>query len=222
MVHTGSSEPIFLFFVVASLIFYFRKSPWLSAILACFALLSRPQGVLLGVAYLVLALIELARTHDLRSTIERYLPYLLMPLTLLGIFGFYLRQTGDFWAFFKAISIFHHFRLSLFPTFNFGAPNVETFWQEANVIYYLLYLVAILNLFRSKTWQLGVLGAVFYLPLMFLQHSDISRYSLPLLPLAFIAFSEVLSNKTVTWASVLLLPATFLYAGNFILFNRAP
>lgn len=220
--HTGSSEPTFLFFVVTSLIFYFRKSPWLSAIAASFALLSRPQGALLGIAYLLICLVNLARTKDLKLIIRSYAPYLLMPLTLVGIFVFYLHQTGDFWAFFKAISIFHHFHFGLFPVFNFGAPNIETFWQEVNVIYYLVYLVAIINLLRSKTWQLGVIGAVFYLPLIFLQHTDISRYSLPLLPIAFVAFSEFLSNKSLTWASLLLLPATFLYTANFILYNRAP
>jgi hypothetical protein len=221
--HTGSSEPIFLFFVVASLIFYFRKSPWTSAILASFALLARPQGALLGLAYLLIALVHLSRSRDLKLIVKSYIPYLLIPLTLGVIFTFYLRQTGDFWAFFKAISIFHHFHFSLFPTFNFGAENIETFWQETNVIYYFLYLVAILDLFfRSKKWQLGIMGIVFYIPLIFLQHSDISRYSLPLMPLAFIAFAPFISHKSFTWASFLLLPATFLYAANFILFNRAP
>lgn len=221
--HTGSSEPLFLFFVVASLIFYFRKSPWLSAILASFALLSRPQGALLGLAYLIICLVHLVRTRDLKLIIWSYAPYLFMPLTLVAIFIFYRHQTGDFWAFFKSISIFHHFKFSLFPTFNYGAENIETFWQETNVIYYFVYLLAILDLFfRSKKWQLGILGVIFYLPLIFLQHTDISRYSLPLMPLAIIAFAPAISHKTFTWASLILLPATFLYSTNFILYNRAP
>lgn len=221
--HTGSSEPLFLFLVVTSLIFYFRKSPWLSAFMASFAMLSRPQGALLGLGYLLIGLIHLFRIKDLKLIIKLYAPYLLIPLTLGLIFIFYLHQTGDFWAFFKAISIFHHFRFSLFPTFNYGAENIETFWQETNVIYYFLYLLAIFDLiFRSKKWQLGIMGIVFYLPLIFLQHTDISRYSLPLMPLAFIALAPFIQHKTFTWASFALLPATFLYTANFILNNRAP
>jgi hypothetical protein len=221
--HTGSSEPLFLFFVMTSLIYYFRRSPWASAVMASFAMLARPQGALLGLAYLGIASIHLLRSGDLKFIIKSYLPYILIPLTLIGIFLFYQQQTGDFWAFFKAISIFHHFKFSLFPTFNFGAPNIETFWQETNAIYYFVYLLAILDLFfRSKKWQLGVLGIFFYVPLLFLQHTDISRYSLPLVPIAFIAFAPVIAHRTFTWASLLLLPATFLYSANFILYNRAP
>ena len=220
--HTGSSEPMFFFFVLASLLFYFRRSPWLSAISGSLALMTRPQGALLGLAYLAIALIDLYRSKDLRLIITRYSPYLLIPLSLLGVFWFYFRQTGDFWAFFSAISIFHHFKLALFPTFNFGALNIETFWQEANAIYYFIYLAAIIKLFFEKRWQLGVLGIMFYLPLLFLQHEDISRYALPLMPLAFIAFSKVISTHSFNLAALLSTPAIFLYATNFILYNRAP
>lgn len=220
--HTGSSEPLFFFLLVGSLLFYFRRSPWISAIFAALAMLTRPQGALLGLAYLIIAVINLARTRELTPVLRRYSPYLLIPLALLGVFYFYFRQTGDFWAFFSAISIFHHFKLSLFPTFNYGAPNIETFWQEGSVLYYFLYLVSIIRLLRGKTWQLGVLGIIFYLPLLFLQHEDISRYALPLIPLAFIAFSKVVATRSFNLATLLSTPAIFLYATNFILYNRAP
>lgn len=219
--HTASTEPLFIFFVLLSFLYYFRRSSWLSAGFASLALLARPQGTLLGLAFLFIAVVELFKSRDLQAVLRRFSPYLLIPLTLLGIFTFYEHQTGDFWAFFSAISIFHHLNLTLFPTFNSGAPNIETFWQEVNAVYYLVYLAAIIELFRSYKWQLGILGVMFYLPLIVLQHSDISRYALPLMPLAFIAFSEVISKKSVTWATFLSVPAIFLYTANFILNNRA-
>ncbi len=220
--HTGSSEPIFFFFVLTSLLFYFRRLPWASALAASLAMLTRPQGALLGLGYLFIALIHLYRSRDLRLILKRYTQYLLIPLTLLAVFWFYQRQTGDFWAFFSAISIFHHFRLSLFPTFNFGAPNIETFWLEANVLYYFLYLAAILRLYHSGKWQLGTIGLVFYLPLLFLQHTDISRYALPLMPLVFIAFAQGMASMPFNLATILSIPSIFLYTTNFILYNRAP
>ena len=220
--HTGSSEPLFFFFVIGSLLFYFRRSPWTSAALASLAMLTRPQGALLGLAYLLIAVIELNRTRALTPVLRRYSPYLMIPLSLLGVFYFYFRQTGDFWAFFSAISIFHHFKLTIFPTFNFGAPNIETFWQEGSVLYYFLYLVSLIRLLKGRTWQLGVLGIIFYLPLIFLQHEDISRYALPLMPLAFIAFSKVVATRSFNLATLLSIPAIFLYTTNFILYNRAP
>lgn len=220
--HTGSSEPLFFFLVITSLLFYFRRSPWASAAMAALAMLTRPQGALLGLAYLFIASIDLYHSKDLRLIFHRYGPYLLIPLSLLGVFWFYLWQTGDFWAFFSAISIFHHFKFTLFPTFNYGAPNIETFWQEGSVLYYFLYLSAIIKLFFEKRWQLGVLGIIFYLPLLFLQHEDISRYALPLMPLAFIAFAKVVSTRSFNLAAFLSAPAIFFYATNFVLYNRAP
>lgn len=218
--HTGSSEPIFLFFVIISLLYYFRRSPWVSAVAASLAIMARPQGSLLGLTYMVIAIIELIKTHDIKIVLRRYAPYLLIPMTLLGIFWFYKIQTGDFWAFFSSISIFHHFNFSLFPTFSYRGPNIETFWQEANAIYYIGYLAALIELFHTKRWELGVLGIMFYLPLIFLQHSDISRYAIPLMPLAFIAFAPVITRKSFTWATFLMLPAIFRFTVNFILFNR--
>lgn len=220
--HTGSSEPIFFFFVLVSLLFYFRRNPWASAITAGLAMLTRPQGALLGLAYLFIGFIDLARTKDLKLMAKKYLPYLLIPLTLLLVFAYYQRQTGDFWAFFSAISIFHHFKFTLFPAFNYGAPNIETFWLETNVLYYFLYLVSILQLFHQKKWQLGVVGLVFYLPLIFLQHTDIARYALPLMPLVFIAFSPGIASVPFNLAALLTAPSIFLYTANFILYNRAP
>lgn len=226
--HIGSSEPVFFTFVLASLLFYFRRSPWASAIAAGLAMLTRPQGALLGLAYLLIALADfyqsqkLSGSQALRQILVRYTPYLLIPLSLLLTFAYYQRQTGDFWAFFSAISIFHHFQFALFPSFNYGVANIETFWLEANVLYYFLYLAGVLQLFSQKKWQLGIVGLVFYLPLLFLQHTDISRYALPLMPLAFIAFAQGIATVPVNLAALLTSPAIFLYTTNFILYNRAP
>ena len=225
--HIGSTEPLFIFFVLVSLLFYFRRSPWASAIAAALAMLSRPQGALLGLSYLVIAGIDLYQNQHLSSSkalrliLARYAPYLLVPLALIAVFVFYKAQTGDFWAFFKAISIFHHYSGALYPTFNFGAPNVETFWQEINAVNYVAYLAAILLLFRRRLYQLGILGFIYFLPLLFLRHSDISRYALPLLPLALIAYEELISRREVVIAAYLMSPAIMAYAVNFMTFNRA-
>lgn len=220
--HTGSSEPLFLTLVLLSLLFYFRRQSWASAIFAAGAQLARPQGALLGLTYLSIAAIDLYRSKQLKPILARYYPYLLIPASLLLVFAYYFRQTGNFWAFFDSVAIFHHFAGRLLPSFNFGAENIETFWLEANVIYLFLYLATIIRLLQTRIWQLGIFGLVYYLPLLFLQHTDIARYAIPLFPLAFIAFAQTIATRSFTLATFLSAPAIFLYTTNFILYNRAP
>jgi hypothetical protein len=220
--HTGSSEPWFIAFVLASLYAYERGWFARSALMGAVALLFRAQGTLLGCAYFVLMGIELVETRDLRQILKKYSWYLLIPATLLAIFWFYQRQTGDFWAFFRAMALYHHLIPRLFPSFTSGVPSVETFWLEASVFDYVIYLAAIFRLFSLRRRPLATFGLVYYLPLIFLQHTDMSRYAVPLMPLVFIAFAEILAAPAWTWASLLTSPAIFAYATNFILNNRAP
>ena len=60
---------------------------------------------------------------------------------------------------------------------------------------------------------------LFY-PLIFLAHSDISRYAVPLLPFAFIAFSEIIERREFNLAVLLMSPAVMLYAINFMDHNH--
>lgn len=220
--HVGSSEPIFIFFVLLAILFFVRRRLPLSAAMAALAQLTRPQGALLGLGFLLVAACELYKTRDLSRTLRDFYPYLLIPLSLLLVFVFYYFRTGDFWAFFKAIAIFHHFRPELFPAFKFPAENIETFWQEISVVDYTLYLAATLTLLKSqKLRPLGLISGVFYLPLLFLQHADISRYALPLVPFAYLAFAPFLQNPLFTLAALATSPAVFRYASTFVSHNRA-
>lgn len=220
--HTGSSEPIFIFFLLMSLRYFLNHRFVSSASLAALAQLVRPQGALLGLGFLLVAIYQLIKTRDLKKIISTYYPYLLIPVALVLVFTFYYFQTGNFWAFFDAISIFHHFRLELFPVFKWPGENVETFWQEVNVFNYVFYLAAILSLLKNvKLRAFGLIAIPFFLPLIFLQHSDISRYGLPLVPFAYLALAPYLLSPVFTLATLLTSPAVFRYAATFISLNRA-
>lgn len=220
--HVGSSEPIFVFFVLLAILFFVRKNLPLSAAMAALAQLTRPQGALLGLGFLLVGLYELFQAKRVGELVKKYSPYMLIPLTLLLVFSFYYLRTGDFWAFFKAIAIFHHFQPSLFPVFAWPAPNVETIWQEVNVLDYTLYLLAILTLWnRRSTRDLALLATPFYLCLLFLQHTDISRYAVPLIPFAYLAFAPFLSRPLFSLAALVTSPALIRYAAVFIAENRA-
>ncbi len=220
--HTGSSEPFFLTFFTLSLATYKQKRFLASAGWAALAMATRPQGALIGVGYASLALYDYLQSRNMHLVIKKYIYYLSIPISFLLVCLYYQRQTGDFWAFFSSISIFHHFSPTLFPSFHFGAPNIETFWHEGNVIYYIFYAYSISKLVTTKNYQLAIFATIFYIPLLFLQHSDISRYSLTLLPTAIVAFNDLISRKDFIGTLILLFPATIMYGSDFIQFNRAP
>ena len=220
--HIGATEQIFLFFLLLMLLFWQKNQHLPAAIFASLAQLTRPQGILLFAAVCVYALYEIiTKKHDLKSQLKNYFPYLLIPLTLLGIFGYFYLRTGDFLAFFSAIKLFQHSQPLPFRVFSYPAPNVETFWQEINAVNYIAYFAAIILLFSRRLYRFAIVGLIYFFPLLFLRHSDISRYALPLMPLAFIAFEQLLAKRELVLAAYIMSPAIMAYAVNFMTFNRA-
>lgn len=218
--HVGGTESMFLFFVIMFLLYVSKKKHGLAALFIGLAQLTRPQAAFFGIAMAIIALVDLVRTRDLKLTIKTYYPYLSLPLAIVAVFSFYKLQTGNFWAFFEAISLTKNLQSIPFKTFSFPSNNIETFWQEVNAYDYVLYLGASLLMFKKKLWQFGIIALTFFIPLIFLQHSDISRYAIPLLPFAFIAYSEIIEKKEFTWATLLMSPAVMLYAINFMDHNH--
>jgi len=219
--HILGSEPMFLFLLIMTLLFFRKKRHGIAAVFAALAQLTRPQGALLGLGLGLYALWQLAKTRKLRQVLSDYYPYLLVPVSLISVFGFYYLRTGSFWAFFDSVAIFNHTG-SFLATFTFRADNIETYWQEVNALDYVIYFAAVLTLFRKKLSAFGLVGLCFFLPLLFLRHSDISRYALPLMPLAYLAFSEIIERREFTLAAFLMSPAVMAYAANFMMYNRAP
>lgn len=218
--HVGGSEPLFLFFLIMFVNAFLSHRHKGAAVWAALAQVTRPQGALIAVAVLVIALLELKKSGKIKKIVSTYYPYLLIPLALLSVFSFFYFQTGDFWAFFSAISIFNHTSLIPFSTFSYASANIETFWQEVNALDYVIYLAAIMTLLKQKLTPLAVLGLIFFAPLPFLHHSDISRYAIPLLPLAFIAYRDIIATKEFALATLLMSPAIMSYAINFMEFNH--
>ncbi len=218
--HVGSSESMFLFFIIVFLNYLYKKDHLKAAIFIALAQFTRPQAVFFGLGLAIIAFVELVRSKDLRQVIKDYWVYLSIPLALLSVFTFYKIQTGDFFAFFSAISLTKNLQALPFQTFTFPSANIETFWQEVNAYNYVIYLGACLLMFRKKFYQFGILSLTYFIPLIFIHHSDISRYAIPLLPFAFIAYSEIIEKKEFTWATILMSPAIMMYAINFMDHNH--
>lgn len=241
----GSPEPLFIFAILAS--FYFFKSaldkinndfpaikfPLVSLLAAglfgAVAQLTKTPAILLFAAYLVFlfyqALQKTKHKPHLNDTyhlsIKPGVPFLLIPLSAILVFGFYRLQTGDFLAYFHSGDNFH-LVFPPFQSFASGRSWLGDFWREDMVWQYLLGALTVVLLIKQKLYDLASFAGVFFVATLFVAHRDLARYSLPLMPFSLIAFDKFIQKKEFKIALLIILPAIYLYAINFIAGNTAP
>jgi len=213
----GSPETLFVLFVLASLFLFSKRRYWLSALMGCLAVLTKPPGILLLIGYLAWAVWERLRAGKLRIEIW---PVGLIGLTLVGLFTFFYFKTGDFWAYFHSGDNLH---LSFIPfrVFDADVPWVGDWWLEDILWIYFVGAVGSILAFK-KSSVLGSFGLVFLLSILFVSHRDISRYSLPLVPVVLVGLSDLLRVKPVKWALVAMIVPVFIYSLNFVSHNLVP
>jgi 4-amino-4-deoxy-L-arabinose transferase-like glycosyltransferase len=224
----GSPEPIFIFFVIISLYFFLHTTHyqlrshyiWISAVFAALAQLVRPPGVLLALSLGLCVLFLGYQKKSLRFVLQFY-PFLLVPLTLLGIFSWFNVTYNDFWAYFHSGDNIH----LVFPPFQIFNVNqfwVGTSWLEDVIYIFILGLIGGILLFKQKLLPLGFFVLTYLAAAFFVAHRDISRYTLPIAPFIIIAFEKILVSKEFRIVLIILSIAFYLYSQNFILNNTAP
>jgi Gpi18-like mannosyltransferase len=213
----GSPESLFMLLILLSLYFFEKEKYLLAGLLGGLATMTKSPGILLLGGY---GLVFLEKWLKERKIRWEWLGILLIPLGLLAVFGIYAIQYKDFFAYFHSGDNIH----LVFPysVFNFQKNWVGTAWLEDIVFYYFIYGLAIIYLKKSKYRSFFYFGLVFFIATVFVQHRDISRYSLPLWPLALIALEKFFTSKKFLIIFIILLPAIFLFAWNFLLFNTMP
>lgn len=230
IVHSvGSPEPVFIFFIILSLYFFLKAttgeklkhSPiWLSAIFAAFAQLVRPPGILLVAALGIFVLWQAYQKKSLKYFLSFY-PFLLVPITLLGIFYFYGLQYGDFWAYFHSGDNIH-LTFPPFQIFNAKQFWVGTIWLEDVIYIFLLGFLGGLSLFKEKIYPLAFFVLTYLFASVFVAHRDISRYTLPVVPFILIAFEKIINTKYFMIALAIIAVGIYFYSQNFIINNAAP
>ena len=213
----GAPESLFLLMILLSLFFFEKQKFWWAGLFGGLATMTKTPGILLFAGY---GLVFVERFIKIKKVSWQWLGIILIPLGLLGVFGLYAKQYGDFFAYFHSGDNIH----LVFPysVFNFQKSWVGTAWLEEIIFYYFMYGLALINLKNSKYRSFFYFGLVFFTATLFVQHRDISRYSLPLWPLAVIAFEKFFTSKKFLIILVILLPAIFLYAWNMLLYNVMP
>jgi Gpi18-like mannosyltransferase len=215
----GSADPLFVASIIGSLYYFKNKKYWLSGIWGALATLTKSPGILLFASYATYFIYDYFKNH--KFNLKKYIPILLIPLALISVFFFYKITQGDFWAYFHSGDNIH---LSLIPfqIFNYSAPWVGTFWLEEIIFIYLLGAIGVYKLFQKKEIELGIFGAIFFFLTLFIAHRDLMRYSLPLVPVLFVAFSDSLIKKEFKIALIVIIIPIYLYSLAFISQNVMP
>jgi Gpi18-like mannosyltransferase len=215
----GSADPLFVAAIIASLFYFKNKRFWLAGIWGAIAQLTKSPGILLFASYATYFIYDYFKNH--KFSIKKYIPILLIPVGLIAVFGFYLIVQGDFWAYFKSGDNIHLF-FPPFQIFNYSAPWVGTFWLEEVIFIYLIGAIGVYKLFQKKEFELGIFSVIFFVLSLFIAHRDLMRYSLPLVPLLFVAFSDTLVKKEFKIGLLVIIIPIYLYSLAFISQNVMP
>lgn len=225
IVHSvGSSEPLFIFLLIASIYFFIRfeqtnhfSDILLSSLAGLFAQITRPPGILLFIALCFYILLIKKPWQQ----ILKYTPLSLIPLGLLSIFFLYSQTYGDFWAYFHSGDNIHLTFLP-FQVFNKYQFWVGDIWLEDVIYIFILGFLGGVSLLRKKLYPLAFFVLIYLTASSLVVHRDIARYILPITPFILVSFEKILTSKEFKIILPVILWAIYLYAQNFILANTAP
>lgn len=236
IVHSiGSAEPLFIFFVIASLYAFlkyeqFSKSGWLwlAAFAGVGAQLTRPPGILLALSFFLYihykAFLNSKVVGLKKAMIDhwKYYPLALIPLMLVGVFYLFQISYNDFWAYFHSGDNIH-LTLPPFQVFNKHQFWVGEIWLEEIIYIFVLgFLGGLMLLKRKVLYPLAFFVLTYLTASTLIAHRDVSRYTLPIFPFLLIAFEKVLVTREFKIVLVIISLAVYLYTQNFLLGNVAP
>lgn len=213
----GAPEPLFMALIIGALWMWERRRYVLAGILGALAVTAKLPGVLLVPAFGLVVL------ENLRATKRMNWRWLGMFIPLLGLYAvcaLYAQQYGDFFAYWHTGYVVP--MLYPYAAFNRQARWVGTAWLEDVLGYFALYIYAAITLFKSHLRSVFYFVAAFVFATTFVEHRDISRYLLPVWPFVCIAFEKHLTSKKALLLWLLILPAIYLYAWNFMQENAMP
>lgn len=221
---TGSADPLFVAAIIASVYYFKNKKYWMSGIWGLIAQLTKSPGILLFASYGVYFLIMLnpfKKGSTFFEAIKKAYPTALIPLGLIAVFVLYAFTQGNFWAYFHSGDNIHLF-FPPFQIFNYSAPWVGTFWLEEVIFIYFIGAVGVYRLFEKKEYEIAIFSGIFFLLALFIAHRDIMRYSLPLVPFLYVAFSDILIKKEIKFAMIIIVIPIYLFSLAFISQNVMP
>lgn len=216
----GSPEPLFIASILASTYYFGDKKYWLAGFWGLVAQMTKSPAILLFGAFAAQIFVENIKNLKL-DALKKYLPLFLIPFGVLVVFSFYKLTYGDFWVYFKSGDNMHLF-FPPFQIFNYSAPWVGTFWLEEILFIYLIGVLGIYKLYQEKLNTYFYFTLVFFVPLLFVVHRDLMRYTLPIVPFLLLGFREILIKKEFKIAMAVIIIPLYLYSLAFISQNSMP
>lgn len=219
----GSNEPLFMAMIFLSLSSYLEKKSWWAGIWGALAVLTRSPGILLFGAYGLSAL--LTYWGKWKKMIVASLPYSLMPLSLLLLWGYYGEVYGSFWAYFQ---VGGNINLYWPPFLSAGTTTawISGLWREELIYLYGVYGLGVYFYLKKNEndWKKAhvLFPLIYFSSLLFVVHRDLARYSLPVAPFVVLGASELLEDKWVRRMLLLLLVPVVLWSWRFVLENIQP
>lgn len=220
----GSNEFLALTFVLLSIVLHDQKKHEWSAVLGALAVLTRPPAILLFGAYVME--ITWKSGGKVKETLRNLTPYLLMPLTLVALWGYYGIVYGDILAYFK---VGGNLNLYIPPFMVFGSelPWVSGFWREDIMYLYIFIMMGVGLLWERSRRELNlrliaIFSSIYAFSLFFVAHRDVSRYSILIAPLLVLGYGPYIIKSRFYWLLYVLLIPLVLYSWNFILGNIQP
>lgn len=220
----GSNEFFCLTFILISIVANRNKKHLLSAVTGALAVLTRSPAILLFVAYIVDIIWK--NRGNLKESVKQTIPYLLMPSSLLALWGYYGYVYGDVLAYFK---VGGNLNLYLPPFMVFGSelPWISGFWRE-DIMYLYLFIMMGVGLLWERTKKeseiriVAIFASIYAISLFFVAHRDVSRYSVLIAPLLVLGYGPYIIKTKYYWLLYVLLIPLFLYSWNFVLGNIQP
>jgi hypothetical protein len=145
-----------------------------------------------------------------------------MPVALIALFAFYGLRYQDPLAYFHSGDNLHLF-FPPFTIFSNMATWINDMWREDIIYLYVFYGVGLFMI--DKKWQvIRNYGLLYGLVLLFVAHRDLSRYALPIAPLALLGYAPLLTRipKKTWWAVGIVLIPIYLLGWQFVLKNIQP
>ncbi len=216
----GSPEPFFIAAILASTYYFGKKKYLYAGLWGALAQMTKSPAILLFGAY-ILQILTPNLKNLLKIEFKKYLPLLLIPFAVLLVFTFYKLTYGDFLVYFKSGDNMHLF-FPPFQIFNYSAPWVGTFWLEEVIFIYLIGVLGVYKLYQEKLSLYFYFALTFFIPLLFVAHRDLMRYSLPLVPFLLLGFKDTLVKKEFKIALAVIIIPIYLYSLAFISQNAMP
>ena len=206
----GATEAPFLFFTLSSMLAYVRGQYILAFALGGISGITRITGILIGGAYFMMLVTERK---------WKYIPWLaLVALPLFSTFTFYHFHYGDFFAYFGTNYSDSNKLINLnpFQLFRLYSAGGDTHSAEFYLIMYVIYGMGTALLWSRHKLFFWFCAVTFTFSI-FIFHQDVSRYLIPMAPLALIvAYDDIFSRKEFKIMFIPALVLAYIYVWGMI------